>query len=71
MIFDEETDKELASYGVTECDCDLLAEPFGKPPCTLCGENSDSGDHVHYKGQIFDSLCLMLALLRELNQRTQ
>jgi hypothetical protein len=68
---DTDLENELATYGVEECHCDSLAIDANDSPCTLCHERVKHFDHVHYKGQLFHLYCLLLAVLRELKEKTK
>ena len=61
----DEADKELASYGVEECRCDGY-DSYDQP-CDECGERVSLVDHTHFKGQLFHLICLLLAVLRQMN----
>jgi hypothetical protein len=67
---DADLDTELTTLGVEECPCDPLALDANDSLCTVCGERVKHFDHVHYKGQLFHLYCLLLAVLRELKEKT-
>jgi hypothetical protein len=61
-------DAELSSYGLENCRCpyDETAED---KTCVVCSERVRYVNHTHFKSELYHETCLVLALLRQLNQR--